>query len=1022
MTSTDLYLLGSPRIESAGATIEFDTRKATAVLAYLAVSAGSGAYQRDSLAALFWPDAEPARAHAALRRTLSALHRSQAAACLKIDREAVTFERGGAVWLDVDVFLTRIGECRTHGHAAGEVCPACLPILAEAASLYRDDFMAGFSLRDSPGFDDWQFFQAESLRRELAGALERLAVGLCAQGEFDPAIAHARRWLALDPLHEPAQRQLMLLYAWAGQRAAALRQYRECVRVLDRELGVAPLRETTELYQAIQENRPPAPPAPLVMPAAAPARPAPSPPAATTVVSAITAPSAPAPAGSPAPHRPLVGRNAEWTALLANYLSAAPDGRLVVVEGEPGIGKTRLAETFLQHARQQGARVSITRCYEGELNLAYGPFVEALRAAVVQAGPAPDWLPRLAPHWLAEIIRLLPELPGRYPDLPPPAPLDSAGAQGRFFESLRQVLIAALSGAAPGLLLIDDAHWIDEASLDVLTYLVRRLRGQPFLLMVTWRTEAVPAGHRLRQLLAEAERSGRAAHLSLNRLSLPAVAELVTEAWAADAGTNPGRPPLEPAAIERLYRESEGLPFFVVEYLANLFQAGDAPQAWPLPGGVRGLLQARLASVDDAGWQLLSAAAVIGRSFDFDTLRASSGRGEDETVAGLEALLAAGLVNEVVVSASVPKSDRASATVAPGGLPSYDFCHEKLRALVYEETSLARRRLLHRRSADALAAQARRRSGGQTGPESPLGAQAGLIAQHYQQGGREAEAAEFYRLAGEHARRLYANAEALAHFHAALALGHPAAAALHESMGDLQGLLGNYDAALMSYEVAAALSAPASLAGLEHKLGALYNRRGDWDFAESQFQAALKDLGDGDNAEARSRLYADWSLTAHHQSHPDQALQFARRALELAEAAGDLRALAQSHNILGILSSSHDDLVQARHHLERSLELAEQLGDPGARAAALNNLALAYGREGQFEPALNLAGQALSLCALQGDRHREAALHNNLADLLNASGQAEAARQHVKQSVTIYAEIGAEGVLLQPEIWKLAEW
>ncbi len=117
--------------------------------------------------------------------------------------------------------------------------------------------MAGFGLRDSVAFDDWQFFQSESLRRELAGALERLARGRGARGEWEPAVAHARRWLALDPLHEPAHRLLMQLYAWSDQRAAALRQYRECVRILGKELGVAPLEETTLLYQSIQENDPP---------------------------------------------------------------------------------------------------------------------------------------------------------------------------------------------------------------------------------------------------------------------------------------------------------------------------------------------------------------------------------------------------------------------------------------------------------------------------------------------------------------------------------------------------------------------------------------------------------------------------------------------------------------------------------------------------------------------------------------------------------------------------------------------
>ena len=164
------------------------------------------------------------------------------------------------VWVDVDRFRGLLAERRMHGHAEGEVCAECLPPLSEAVALYRDDFMAGFALRDSAAFDDWQFFEGEELRRELAGALEKLSFGHGAREEWEQAISHARRWMALDPLHEPAHRWLMRLYAWAGQRAAALRQYRECVRVLDGELGVSPLEETTRIYEAIKENDLPPPP------------------------------------------------------------------------------------------------------------------------------------------------------------------------------------------------------------------------------------------------------------------------------------------------------------------------------------------------------------------------------------------------------------------------------------------------------------------------------------------------------------------------------------------------------------------------------------------------------------------------------------------------------------------------------------------------------------------------------------------------------------------------------------------
>ena len=142
--------------------------------------------------------------------------------------------------------------CKEHCRSEADVCPECLTRLAEAVELYRGDFLAGFSLRDSANFDEFQFFQTEGLRDELARALERLVRYHSSREEYDLAIAHARRWLALDPLHEPVHRHLMQLYAQAGQRHAALRQYQECTRILKAELDLPPAEETTSLYEQIR--------------------------------------------------------------------------------------------------------------------------------------------------------------------------------------------------------------------------------------------------------------------------------------------------------------------------------------------------------------------------------------------------------------------------------------------------------------------------------------------------------------------------------------------------------------------------------------------------------------------------------------------------------------------------------------------------------------------------------------------------------------------------------------------------
>jgi len=227
-----------------------DTRKALALLTYLAVT-GHG-HSREALAGLFWPDHGQARAYANLRRTLWALTKAQAGEALDADTESVSLNPASGLWTDVEELRQRLAACRGHSHAEAQTCPRCLPLLAEAADLYRGDFLSGFTLRDSPAFDEWQFFQAESLRREMASVVERLARAYGDRGEAEPAITYARRWVALDGLHEPAQRQLMRLYAASGQRSAALRQYQQVVRLLQDELGAKPQAETTELYARLR--------------------------------------------------------------------------------------------------------------------------------------------------------------------------------------------------------------------------------------------------------------------------------------------------------------------------------------------------------------------------------------------------------------------------------------------------------------------------------------------------------------------------------------------------------------------------------------------------------------------------------------------------------------------------------------------------------------------------------------------------------------------------------------------------
>jgi predicted ATPase/DNA-binding SARP family transcriptional activator len=957
-----------------------DTRKALALLAYLAVT--GEAQRRESLAALLWPEYDHSHALGALRRTLSSLRSALRPECLEISREMVGIAPEANLVFDLAQFRALVSTAPSRPTQP-------LDALVQAAGLYRDHFMAGFSLRDSPEFDDWQFFQAEALRQELSGALERLVQGLSTQGDFEASIPYAQRWLSLDNLHEPAHRVLMRLFSWSGRRSMALHQYQECVRILNDELGVPPLEETTQLFEAIRENR--------LSPPQTRTRAGESQPEISREKGPQTGPEA-----STEGQFPWVGRENELEALGAAFYAAGPDGYFVVLEGEAGIGKTRLAEEFLEQRRRSGSRIFTARCYEGESHLAYAPFEEGLRRAISQ-GENGAWWQRLPDETLMEASRLLPELARLRPGLAVPPAVEGPGAQNRFMEALAQVLLAAIAGSQPGVIFIDDLHWADEASLDLLTYLARRSERRPALLLAAWRGEDLPAEHRLRRLLAETQRNGRASSISLNRLSETTVSALLE----AIAPARQDQPALQEIS-RRLYRETEGLPYFIIEYLRLVGKdqfPGDL-EDWSMPGSVRDLLRSRLALLSGTALQLSQAAAVIGRAFDFETLRFASGRTEEECITALEELSGRGLIRE----------DPAPAALGADGItwPLYDFSHDKLRLLVYEETSSARRRLLHRRVAEAAANR----------PRQEIPARSAQIAYHYRQAGSAPEAAHFYCQAGQYAQGLFANAEALAHYANALMLGHPERAWLNENIGELQVLQGDYGEARDSFETALALAPnrAADLARLEHKLGDLHHRLGNWDRAEAHFKSALEASAGEDCPGDQAGIHSDWSRTVLHRGEIDRALELARRALALAEKAGDQGPLARAYNILGIIARNAGSLEEAEYHLERSLQYAQGEGRSQARIAALNNLALVYAARKDYPQAIAAASSAMEACRQYGDRHREAALHNNLADLYHALGETERAMEHLRKAVMIFTEVGEEDGEANPEIWKLMEW
>jgi predicted ATPase/DNA-binding SARP family transcriptional activator len=338
-------------VERDGQPVAISRNKSLALLAYLALSGQP--QQRDGLLALLWPELDADAARNNLRRELSLLKAALGEQAIAADRAQLRWN-APASWLDVGAFRELLAAKERHGHAPGELCPQCAQALAAAAQLYRDDLLAGFGLSDCPAFDEWQFFQREELRQRLAGALEALARWHGEAGAHEQAVPYARRWVALDRLHEPAQRALMRAYALAGQTGAALRQYEECARLLESELGAKPEQATRELYDQIRTRtiashgakEPRSPEAKGLDSAAALSEDAVSPSRPLAL-----SPSSAKRGALPTQATSFVGREQELAAL--EGYCAEPHIRMITIVGAGGMGKTRLAIELA--ARQRGA-------------------------------------------------------------------------------------------------------------------------------------------------------------------------------------------------------------------------------------------------------------------------------------------------------------------------------------------------------------------------------------------------------------------------------------------------------------------------------------------------------------------------------------------------------------------------------------------------------------------------------------------------------------------------------------------
>jgi DNA-binding SARP family transcriptional activator/predicted ATPase len=423
---------------------------------------------------------------------------------------------------------------------------------------------------------------------------------------------------------------------------------------------------------------------------------------------------------------PLVGRQIEWQTLQQRWRSASQGPHLVLVWGEAGMGKTRLVEELRHWARLRPGSIAYARAYAAEGELAFAPVTTWLRSETLR--PA---LEKLEPVWLTELARLLPELLTWRPDISRPSPMTEGWQRQRFHEALARAMLAA---PAPRLLVLDDLQWCDGETLGWLRYLLRFDPQASLVVVGTARTEEVDQTCPLHELLRELQRDKQLTELTLTPLELVETVELAQ--LIADGDVTPW--------AEQLYRETEGNPLFVVETVrAGLVESHPVRhdgQLNGLPPTVQAVIATRLAQLSPSAHQLVQLAATIGRAFTFDVLAVASELDEDGLVQGLDELWRRRLVREQATG--------------------YDFSHDRIREVAYNQQSRARRRQVHRRIGAAL----------ERLYAENLDEVVGELATHAEQAGQIEQAIGYLRRAAELAQTVGAYPEAIARLRKAIAL------------------------------------------------------------------------------------------------------------------------------------------------------------------------------------------------------------------------------------------------------------
>jgi DNA-binding SARP family transcriptional activator len=927
-TQLRIHLLGQPRFTLGDEPLRLNMRpRCLPLLAYLLLHRDRP-IARTTLALVFWADESEESARTNLRRHLHEIGNALPPSdepWITTTSDAVGWNSAADVWLDVEEFE------RLANTVDGR---------APAVETYGGDLLEN-------SYDECLFAPRERLRAVYLSALYELVVERRAARRFTRAVDYAQRILAVDPWREDVVRQLISARYESGDRAGALQTFDHFARTLREELDVDPMPETVSLRDAVLRN--------------------------TAVDSASTEEADPHPQHVPinAGAMPFVGRAAELEQLAAAWSRAARGrGSCFLVGGEAGVGKTRLAAQLAQHAEAEGARVMWGTTSSPE-RAPYEALVDALRNALPMIAAT-----TIQPVWLAALVQLLPELALRRPDVPPLAAIDPERERTRLFEAIA-VAVEALAAPRPVVLVLEDLHWADSATIAALEFIVQRIGQRPIFILGTYRDEETPRPHPLREFRRRLQPQSLIAHLALGRLTLGAVEELVARS-DLDAAIAAGLAP-------RLYEITEGNPLLLGEAMRLLAEGRsvEAGVATMAP-----LIAARIARLSAASQDLAEIAASIGAAFDVEVLRDVSGWSEDTVVTSLDEMLDGGFIRE-------PFGRRQF---------NYIFTHHLIQVAIYDASPVALRPRRHRRIARVLEELG----------ESAGRANAVEVARHYELAGEHARAAANYAIAARQALAVYANETALAYARRAIELAGEGddelrfdALTIAEAMN---ARIGDSAAQRADLEALEALTARAEdrerRCEVLRRWIAFHRTLGDRD-AEAGAVAALAEeaarLGDARwQAEALEAEATHLEVTGNAAA----ALPVIQRAVERYETAGDTRGMVFALSLEAAVAAFVGEIADADRSIERARALAEASGDPAQLARVLRCESNVCHWTQRWSRNATVAREAVELARSVGDREMEATCLGAVAASAARAFRIREARDGSARAMEIFAAIG----------------